>query len=228
VRAPGDDRLAEAIEERVRRRYGPLVAGVDEAGRGPLAGPLVVAAVVLPPGLPGVGALADSKALTAGERERLARWVRAVAVAWALWRVGPRAIDRDGVGAAVRRGMAGAVAALAVRPHAVLVDGPWAPPLPGAAGLAVVDGDRLCAGVMAASILAKTARDREMRRWGARLPGWGFEEHKGYATAEHRRRLQALGPSPIHRRSFLAGRGAGEADDDGPPPGGGGPRAGGG
>jgi ribonuclease HII len=203
--ASGDDALAEVMERLARARFGPLVAGVDEAGRGPLAGPVLVAAVILPPGLAGVGRLADSKRLDARERARLAPWIRRVAVAWALWRVGPRAIDRDGIAIAVRRGMVAALGALAVAPAAALVDGPVAPVPPGVAGLAVVDGDRLCASIMAAAILAKTARDREMERWHRRFPDYGFDVHKGYATAAHRRVLAARGPSPIHRRSFLGG-----------------------
>ena len=198
-----DDLLADIVERRARARYGALVAGVDEAGRGPLAGPLLVAAVILPAGLEGIGALADSKQLSAPERERLAIWVRQVAVAWAVWRVGPRMIDREGIGQSVRRGMARAVEALPRRPRAALVDGPFAPDVPGVAMLPVVDGDRLCPSVMAAAILAKTARDREMVRWHGIYPAYGFDAHKGYATPAHRTRLDKEGPSPIHRRSFL-------------------------
>ena len=205
MRASGDDLLVQVLERRARARHGALVAGVDEAGRGPLAGPVLVGAVVLPADLPGVGDLADSKLLSAAERERLARWVRRVALGWALWRVGPRAIDGRGIAWAVRHAMVEAVRSLPLAPGAVLVDGPVAPAPPGTAGLAVVDGDRICASVMAAAILAKTARDREMLRWNRLLPGYAFDRHKGYATAQHLEALARIGPSPIHRQSFLGG-----------------------
>lgn len=204
MRPSGDDLLVQILEARARARYGPLVAGVDEAGRGPLAGPLLVGAVVLPPALRGAGRLADSKALGAEERVRLAAWIRQVAVAWALWRVGPRTIDRIGIAPAVRSGMVRSVEALGLLVGAVLVDGPFAPTPAGAVGLAVVDGDRISASVMAAAILAKTARDREMVRWHALYPGYGFDRHKGYATPDHRSALERLGPSAIHRTTFLA------------------------
>lgn len=206
MRPSGDDRLVQLLEGRVRGRYGPVVAGVDEAGRGPLAGPVLVGAVILPDALVGAGRLADSKALSADERERLALWVRSVAVAWSLWRVGPRAIDRAGIAWAVRHGMVRAVEGLARRPDAVLVDGPAAPAPAGVDGLAVVDGDRISASIMAAAVLAKTARDREMVRWHAIFPDYGFDRHKGYATPHHLDCLRRLGPSPIHRLSFVAGR----------------------
>lgn len=198
-----DDLLADIVERRARMRYGDLVAGVDEAGRGPLAGPLLVAAVILPANLQGIGELADSKRLTAPERERLALWIRQVAVAWAMWRVGPRTIDREGIGQSVRRAMARAVEGLPTRPRAALVDGPFAPAVAGVAMVPVVDGDRLCPSVMAAAILAKTARDREMVRWHGIYPAYGFDAHKGYATPAHRARLAKEGSSPIHRQSFL-------------------------
>lgn len=201
--------MVQLLEGRARSRYGPVVAGVDEAGRGPLAGPVLVGAVILPDGLAGAGRLADSKALSADERERLALWVRSVAVAWSLWRVGPGAIDRAGIAWAVRHGMVRAVEELSRRPDAVLVDGPEAPVPWDVHGLAVVDGDRICASIMAAAVLAKTARDREMVRWHAIYPAYGFDRHKGYATAQHVECLRRLGPSPIHRLSFAVGRRSG-------------------
>lgn len=207
TRPAGDDVLADVLERRARDRFGPLLAGVDEAGRGPLAGPLLVAAVILPPATPGIGALADSKRLSPADRESLARWVRQVAVAWSVWRVGSRTIDREGIGHSVQRAMARSVEALAVRPAAALVDGPFAPAVQGVVLCPVVDGDRLCPSVMAAAILAKTARDREMLRWHGMFPAYGFDAHKGYATAQHRRRIDEAGPCPIHRRSFLSALG---------------------
>jgi ribonuclease HII len=206
VRPSGDDHLVQVLEARARVRYGPVVAGVDEAGRGPLAGPLLVGAVILPPALGGAGALADSKALGAEERERLARWVRAHAVAWSLWRIGPRAIDAAGIGWAVRHGMVRALEGLGRPLDAALVDGLEAPTPGAVAGLAVVDGDRMSASIMAAAVLAKTARDREMARWHGIYPGYGFDRHKGYATPDHLARLRRLGPSPIHRLRFLGGQ----------------------
>jgi len=199
-----DDRLSTALDRRVAAVFGGPVAGVDEAGRGPLAGPLVVAAVILPPGLAGTGELADSKRLAEAEREALGRFVRARAQAWAVWRISPRAIDRDGMGRAWARAVVAALAALPVRPAAAIIDGPVAPRVDGMAMVPVVDGDRLSASVMAAALVAKTARDGEMRRWHGRFPAFGFDRHKGYATPEHRQALGREGPCPIHRRSFLS------------------------
>lgn len=199
--------LAGLAEARAREVLGPYVAGVDEAGRGPLAGPLLVAAVVLGPETPLAAELDDSKRLPPGRRAELAVRIRQEAVAWSIWRVSARLIDRLGIVEAVDRGMRGAVASLSPRADGVLVDGNRLPPGLGVPGRAIVDGDRIAASVMAASILAKTARDREMERWDRIFPGYGFAGHRGYGTALHRACLDRLGPSPIHRRSFLAGYG---------------------
>lgn len=196
--------LADLLADYVARLDGgSLVAGVDEAGRGPLAGPLIVAAVLWPSGLALSAELDDSKRLSAARRAALAPRIRAAALAWSTWRVSARAIDRMGIGRAVDRGMREAVRALRPAPDAVLVDGAWVPPGLSVPGRAVVDGDRLAAAIMAASILAKTARDHEMERWDRVFPGYGFAVHHGYGTAVHRERLRVLGPSPLHRLTFL-------------------------
>ena len=195
--------LARVLEDRAQKLWGPLVAGVDEAGRGPLAGPLIVAAVILPRDLRLAAELDDSKRIPPRRRAKLAFEIRQQAVAWSVVRVSARTIDRIGVAGAVDRGMAGAVGRLRPAPCGVLFDGSRVPPGLGVPGRAVVDGDRLAAAIMAASILAKTARDREMDRWDRIFPGYGFARHRGYGTALHYARLIELGPSPVHRRSFL-------------------------
>jgi ribonuclease HII len=177
-----------------------IVAGIDEAGRGPLAGPVVVAAVVLdraaiPP------SLADSKVLTAERREALYEVILATAEI-AVVSAPPMRIDRDNIRNATLWAMGRAAAALACRPSLVLVDGCDLPPGLACRGEAIVDGDALVASIAAASIVAKVTRDRLMRRLGAACPGYLLEQHMGYATAEHRRRLAALGPTRHHRRSF--------------------------
>jgi ribonuclease HII len=176
------------------------VAGVDEAGRGSLAGPVVAAAVILPTDfrLPG---LTDSKLLTAAQRRTLADAIRKVAVAHAVAAVDAAQIDAINILRASLKAMAEAVAALPVPPALVLVDGNMLPMVPMRAR-AVVWGDRLIPAISAASILAKTVRDAMMEAWGLRYPAYGFAEHKGYGTPIHLARLADHGPSPIHRRSF--------------------------
>lgn len=176
------------------------VAGVDEAGRGPLAGPVVAAAVVLDPRQPITG-LTDSKALSASRREELAALIRSRAQAWALGRVEAAQIDRLNILRATLEAMHQAVAALSIRPRHVLVDGDRCPALDCPA-TAIVKGDRRVAAISAASILAKVERDREMDAWDRRYPQYGFARHKGYPTRAHREALRAHGPCPCHRRSF--------------------------
>ncbi len=189
-----------AFERRLWARGCRWVAGVDEAGRGPLAGPLVAAAVVLPRDacIPGLN---DSKRLTEARREALVPLIREQAVAWRVAVVDAAEIDRLNIARAAFRAMAEAVAGLAVRPDFVLVDGF---PVPGLdrPQQGVVGGDGLSNSIAAASVLAKVHRDRLMAEYAERYPGYGFEAHKGYPTAEHREALRRLGPSPIHRRSF--------------------------
>jgi ribonuclease HII len=186
------------------RRAG-LVAGVDEAGRGPLAGPVVAAAVILDPGRP-IAGLADSKTLVPKRREALAVEVRAGSLAWGLGWADAAEVDALNVLQATFLAMRRALVALSTPPAHVIVDGDRCPQLGGLALEctleAVVQGDATVPSVSAASILAKCARDAFMRELESRYPGYGFAGHKGYPTAEHVAALRRLGPSPVHRRSF--------------------------
>ncbi len=177
-----------------------IVAGVDEAGRGPLAGPVVAAAVVLSAAYP-IDGLADSKTLSALRREALAVQIRAHAAAWALGMASVEEIDRLNILQATLLAMQRAVQGLAVTPDLVLVDGNRAPRL-SCPVRTVVRGDALIKSISAASILAKVARDAILLNLDGEHPGYGFAAHKGYPTNAHRRALEALGPSPVHRRSF--------------------------
>jgi len=177
-----------------------ICAGVDEAGRGPLAGPVVAAAVILDPRRP-VAGLADSKQLSPARREILAGQLRSDALDWSLGRAEVEEIDRLNILQASLLAMARAVAGLAFRPTLVLVDGNQLPDLP-CEGRAIVGGDATVAEISAASILAKVARDQEMRELDVRYPGYGFARHKGYPTPQHLRALQEFGVSVVHRRSF--------------------------
>jgi ribonuclease HII len=204
-----------AVSEPERRLSTRLeqVAGVDEVGRGPLAGPVVAAAVILDPAKP-VPGLADSKALSARRREQLAVIVRETALAWALGRAEVDEIDRLNILQATLLAMQRAVNTLAVAPRLALVDGNRCPELP-CDTVALVGGDRRVAAISAASILAKVARDAEMADLDRRYPGYGLAGHKGYPTVAHRAALVRLGPSPIHRRSFAPVRAALAALADG-------------
>jgi ribonuclease HII len=176
------------------------IAGVDEVGRGCIAGPVLAAAVVLDPRRP-IAGLADSKQLTARQRQMLAVEIRAQALAWAIGRSEPGEIDALNVHRATLLAMRRAVLALPFLPDLTRIDGRHAPDLPGASET-VIGGDRLIAEISAASILAKVARDGEMALCDALYPGYAFAAHKGYATEEHLSRLRANGPCPAHRRSF--------------------------
>lgn len=177
-----------------------IVAGVDEAGRGPLAGPVVAAAVVLSAAY-SIDGLADSKTLSALRREALAAQVRAHATGWALGMASVEEIDRLNILQATLLAMQRAVQGLAMTPDLVLVDGNRAPRL-SCPVRTVVRGDALIKSISAASILAKVARDAILQRLDGEYPGYGFAIHKGYPTAAHQRALETLGPSPVHRRSF--------------------------
>ena len=177
-----------------------LVAGVDEAGRGPLAGPVVVAAVILPEtyDLPW---LDDSKRLTATRRERLAPQIEMQALAFVVEFVPVEEIDRVNILQATLNGMQRAVEKLEPSPRRAIIDGNRAPRL-GCEVETVIGGDGLVASISAASVLAKVCRDRFMLSMHERYPAYGFDRHKGYPTALHRERLTTLGPCPIHRQSF--------------------------
>ena len=176
------------------------VAGIDEAGRGPLAGPVVAAAVILAPDRR-VANLADSKLLTSERREELFLVIHERALAVGVGVVDHETIDRVNILEATRRAMTGALAALSVVPELVITDFVALPALP-CPQRNLVAGDRRCASVAAASIVAKVTRDRLMLEADRRFPEYGFARHKGYGTAEHLAALDRHGPCPIHRRSF--------------------------
>jgi ribonuclease HII len=174
--------------------------GVDEAGRGPIAGPVTAAAVILPSGFP-LHLLNDSKRLSAAQRERAAAVIREEAISWALGWATHEEIDQLNILRASLLAMSRAISALEVQPSRVLVDGLFCP----ACGLpceAIVRGDATVPEIMAASIMAKTARDAWMEAYAREEPAYGFERHKGYPTAEHRKLVISLGPSRIQRKSF--------------------------
>ena len=177
-----------------------LVCGIDEAGRGPLAGPVVAAAVILDPQRP-IAGLNDSKKLSEKKRLALAVEIREKAIAWAVAEASVEEIDRINILQATFLAMQRAVAALVVTPVAALVDGNRIPKLAIPAE-AIVQGDGKVASIAAASILAKTVRDAGMVELHAQYPAYGFDRHMGYPTAAHFAALQAHGPCPAHRRSF--------------------------
>lgn len=177
-----------------------LVCGVDEAGRGPLAGPVVAAAVILDPARP-IAGLNDSKKLSAKKRVALAGLIRERALAWAVAEASVEEIDQLNILHASMLAMQRAVAALQVTPERALIDGNRCPSLAMPAE-AVVQGDAKVAAIAAASILAKTVRDEGMLVLHAQYPHYGFDRHMGYPTAAHCAALAAHGVSPVHRRSF--------------------------
>jgi len=187
--------------ENALRRVGFInVAGVDEVGRGCLAGPVVAAAVVLHPDRH-VAGVSDSKAVPAEEREVLYEQITRCAVAWAVAGADPIEIDRINIHQASLRAMQRAILALAPLPDIVLVDAFRVPDLP-MAQRGVAHGDRRCSAIAAASIIAKVTRDRQMRDLHVRDPRYGFDRHKGYATADHLDAVARYGYSDVHRRSF--------------------------
>lgn len=186
----------------------PGLAGVDEAGRGPLAGPVAVAAVMLDPARR-IDGLGDSKALSEAAREALFPRIQSQSLAWSIVLVHADEIDRLDILQATLEGMRRAVAALAVAPSRALIDGNRVPTGLGVEAEAIVKGDAKVAAISAASILAKVARDRWMLELDAAHPGYGFAAHKGYPTPEHLEALRRLGPCPAHRRSFAPVRAAG-------------------
>ena len=178
---------------------GSIVAGVDEVGRGPLAGDVVAAAVILGDSPP--SGLTDSKALSARQRERLAETIRSDAVSWSLGRATVAEIDELNILQASLLAMRRAVEALSVQPSLVLVDGNRLPQWSYEAR-AIVKGDLIEPAISAASIVAKVTRDSEMVSLDEQYPGYGFAAHKGYPTKAHLSALASLGVSPVHRRSF--------------------------
>ncbi|NLG83269.1 MAG: ribonuclease HII [Firmicutes bacterium] len=212
VRSVDGDRLADervrqagllVFEERLWAQGHTRVAGVDEAGRGPLAGPVVAAAVVMPRGLflPG---LDDSKRLSPALREEICRAAMAAGVEFGLGGVEAAVIDELNIYRATKRAMLLALERLVSPPDFILLDAVPLPEYPYPQE-AVVHGDARCLSIALASVFAKVARDRLMGCYDRRFPGYGFAKHKGYPTPEHYAALQRLGPCPIHRRSFNLG-----------------------
>jgi ribonuclease HII len=193
-------RQIDQYERRLRAAGFALIAGVDEAGRGALAGPMLAAAVILPDGFD-VAGLKDSKALTALQRDEWFARIKAQAVAVAVVRAFPRRIDHRGLHVSNLKLLRQALVRLPVQPDFVLADGfrlrgmRWP-------NLSVKKGDMVCASVAAASVVAKVTRDRIMERYHRRFPQYGFDQNRGYGTAGHRAVIAAIGPSPIHRLSF--------------------------
>ena len=196
-----DPDLAE--ERWLRSRGYRFVAGIDEVGRGCLAGPVVAGAVILPPDWIPDG-LRDSKLLRADDRKRLDVAIRARALAWAIAAVEPGVIDRINILQATLLATQLAASRLAVRPDVLVFDGSLGLPEIRLPQRVIVDADRLCASVAAASIVAKVARDRLMVEYDEAYPGYGLASNKGYAAPEHRAGLAALGLTPIHRRTFAS------------------------
>lgn len=176
------------------------IAGVDEAGRGPLAGPVVAAAVILDAKQP-IEGLADSKILTAEEREILYAEIIAKCLAYAVGHADVNEIDLHNIFQANLLAMKRAVMALPIQPDAIQVDGTHCPAV-SMPSQAIIKGDSLIPAISAASIIAKVTRDREMIRLDGEYPGYGFAAHKGYSTGQHLAALKALGPCAVHRKSF--------------------------
>lgn len=185
----------------------PLLCGVDEAGRGPWAGPVTAAAVILDPARP-LDGLTDSKRLSEKARDRLAPLIREQARAWAIAEASPEEIDRLNIREATFLAMRRAIAGLGALPEEILIDGNALPAGLPAPARAIIKGDLTEPAISAASILAKTHRDARMAALCAAHPGYGFGQHKGYGTAAHAAALDRLGPSPVHRASFAPVRAA--------------------
>jgi ribonuclease HII len=193
-----------AEEERLRAQGYRLIAGIDEAGRGPLAGPVVAAAVILPPEeRPSwLSLVRDSKQLTQLRREAIFDCIVESGIAFGVGVVSHEVIDERGIAPATRLAMRYAIEKLSTRPDYLLIDYMRLPgvriPQKG-----VADGDSLCISIAAASVVAKVTRDRMMVELDSQFPGYGLAQHKGYGTPEHLEALQKLGPCPIHRKTFM-------------------------
>ena len=204
------------IERQLRQDGGPLIAGVDEVGRGPLAGPVVACAVIMPPGVPAIRGVDDSKALTAAERARLAPIIRERALAVGIGAASVREIDRLNIYHAATLAMRRALGRLSLAPDHVLIDGKSIRTLP-IRHKAVIKGDSRCFSIACASIIAKVTRDRLMQQLDIRYPTYRWGHNVGYATADHISALAEVGLTPHHRRSFMRIRQQLSLDFDAPP-----------
>jgi ribonuclease HII len=201
-RAPYRIKRWTHIERDLRRERGPLLAGVDEVGRGPIAGPVVACAVIMPPDMRAIRGVDDSKVLTALERNRLASRIMERALAWSLGAASVREIERFNIYQASVLAMRRALSRLRVQPNHVIIDGKAMRTLP-VPHTAVVHGDARCHSIACASILAKVTRDRLMSRLALRYPAYTWERNVGYTTRAHIRGLDSHGITPHHRRSFF-------------------------
>jgi ribonuclease HII len=190
------------IERDLRRERGPLLAGVDEVGRGPIAGPVVAAAVIMPPDMRAIRGVDDSKALTAQERQKLVGRIQERALAWSLGAASVHEIERLNIYQASVLAMRRALNRLTVRPDHVIIDGKAMRTLP-IPHTAIVHGDARCFSIACASIIAKVTRDRLMSRLAVRYPAYTWERNVGYTTRAHIRGLDSNGITPHHRRSFF-------------------------
>ncbi|HMA20563.1 MAG TPA: ribonuclease HII [Gemmatimonadaceae bacterium] len=190
------------IERDLRKERGPLLAGVDEVGRGPIAGPVVACAVIMPPDMRAIRGVDDSKALTAQERQRLVGRIQERALAWALGAASVREIERFNIYQASVLAMKRALARLPMHPDHVIIDGKAMRTLP-VPHTAIVHGDARCFSIACASIIAKVTRDRLMTRLALRYPAYTWERNVGYTTRAHIRGLDSNGITPHHRRSFF-------------------------
>ena len=201
-RAPYRIKRWTHIERDLRKERGPLLAGVDEVGRGPIAGPVVACAVIMPPDMRAIRGVDDSKMLTADQRNRLARKIREKALAWSLGAASVREIERLNIYQASVLAMRRALGRLQLQPNHVIIDGKAMRTLP-IPHTAVVHGDARCFSIACASILAKVTRDHLMARLALRYPGYTWERNVGYTTRAHIRGLDSHGITPHHRRSFV-------------------------
>lgn len=205
---PGEGRVSRrrshrwsAIERVARGTYGELIAGIDEVGRGPLAGPVVACAVIMPPNVRAIAGVDDSKKLSQSDREMLAGRIRERALALSIGAASAREIDRLNIYHATTLAMRRALMRLSLAPNHVIVDGRPIKAL-GIVHTAVVGGDAKCYAVACASIVAKVTRDLLMRRLAVRYPAYGWDHNVGYGTTTHQRALDAVGSTPHHRTTF--------------------------
>jgi ribonuclease HII len=192
----------DQIERELRVSAGPMIAGVDEVGRGPLAGPVVACAVIMPPDIRAIGGVDDSKQLTGLQRLRLAALIRRRAVAIGLGAASSREIDRLNIYHATTIAIRRALGRLGMAPDHVILDGRTIRSL-GIPHTAIVGGDARCYSIACASIIAKVTRDRVMKALAPRYPSYGWDRNVGYTTAKHLAGLAAAGATPHHRRSFI-------------------------